>query len=111
VKGHCAASESKEKFIEVVAPDASSYKPGDRVQVYGATSMGMKAVFYAFVIPFLVLILTLFGVSYLTDNNELLSISVSFLFLIIYYIILARNKHKLIKEFTFNIKSINNSNP
>ncbi len=60
VKGHCNASESKEKLIDVFDMKASSYRIGEEVMIYGTTSMGMQAVLLAFGIPFLVLLITLF---------------------------------------------------
>ena len=59
VKGHCNASESKEKLIDVFDMKASSYRIGEEVMIYGTTSMGMQAVLLAFGIPFLVLLITL----------------------------------------------------
>lgn len=107
VKGHCSAADTKEKIIEINNYDGQ-YQIGDRVEVYGETSMGMRAVAMAFIIPFLILILTLFISMTVTDGNELLSVGVSFLLLIIYYIILSKNKSQLKKEFSFKIKSLNN---
>ena len=60
VKGHCNASESKEKLIDVFDMKASSYRIGEEVMIYGTTSMGMQAVLLAFGVPFLVLLITLF---------------------------------------------------
>ena len=40
-KGHCASADTKEKMIDVISNDASSYQPGDRVIVFGELSMGM----------------------------------------------------------------------
>ncbi len=58
VKGHCNASESKEKLIDVFDMKASSYRVGEEVMLYGTTSMGMQAVLLAFGVPFLVLLIT-----------------------------------------------------
>lgn len=105
-KGHCMAAESKEKIIEVTELD-HHYNIGETVEIYGATSMGMKAVLGAFIIPFLVLVISLFaGMAIMGD--ELLSSACSIGLLILYYILLAMNKHKLKSEFSFKIKSINN---
>ena len=70
VKGHCNASESKEKLIDVFDMKASSYRIGEEVMIYGTTSMGMQAVLLAFGIPFLVLLITLF-ISRLHNTNTI----------------------------------------
>ncbi|NDV65110.1 SoxR reducing system RseC family protein [Bacteroides sp. 224] len=106
VKGHCSSSESKEKIIEISSSDFA-YKIGDKVIVVGETSMGMMAVFLAFIIPFFILVVSLFVCMSVTDNNELLSGLISLGLLIPYYIVLWLNKNKLKKNFSFSIKPIN----
>lgn len=104
-KGHCMASESKEKVIEVT--DARHhYNIGEAVEVYGETSMGMKAVLWAFIVPFLVLVITLFVLMGIT-GHELLSSGCAVGVLALYYMLLGFNKHKLKNDFSFKIKTIN----
>jgi Positive regulator of sigma E activity len=107
VKGHCSAADSKEKIIEINNFDGQ-YQIGETVEIYGETSMGMKAVLLAFVIPFLIIIISLFILMSVTNGNELLSTGGALLLLVIYYLILSKNKKQLKKEFSFKIKSINN---
>ena len=59
VKGHCSSADTKEKLIDVI-DESSSYQPGDRVWVTGELSMGVMAVLFAFIFPFLILIISLF---------------------------------------------------
>ena len=89
----CAAcsANTKEKMIDVISNDASSYQPGDRVIVFGELSMGMMAVLLAFIIPFCVLIISLF-IFMAIWNDELLSAICSLALLIPYYYILWLNK-------------------
>lgn len=107
VKGHCSSADSKEKLIHITDYDARNYKPGDSVQIIGTTTMGMKAVTLAFVIPFLLMILTLFTTMYLT-GNELLSAIGALIILFPYYILLHAGKNRMKKNFSFTIKQINN---
>ena len=109
VKGHCNASESKEKLIDVFDVKASSYRKGEEVMLYGTTSMGMQAVFLAFGIPFLVLLITLFIAMRLTDGNELKSALIALLDLIPYYLIIYVCRNKLSKKFSFTIEPIKNN--
>ena len=53
VKGHCNASESKEKLIDVFDMKASSYRTGEEVMLYGTTSMGDASRIAGFWYPFL----------------------------------------------------------
>ena len=64
VKGHCNASESKDKLIDVYENHSAEYYIGQNVMVHGTTSMGMQAVLLAFGVPFLVLFIALYKASY-----------------------------------------------
>ncbi len=107
IKGHCNASESKEKLIDVYDQNATNFHIGQNVMVMGTTSMGMQAVILAFGVPFIVLFITLYITMQITDN-ELISALVGLSSLIPYYIILYINKGRLRKKFSFDIKPINN---
>lgn len=108
VKGHCNASESKDKLVDVYGVKLESYHVGEEVIVCGTTSMGMRAVVLAFGVPFLVLILTLLLALSLTDGDELLSAVVALLALIPYYLLIYLYRDKLSKRFSFMIETINN---
>lgn len=105
---YCNSSESKEKIIDIYDKNASSYHLGEDVLIYGTTSMGMRAIFWAFAVPFFVMILTLFIAMRLTNENEVFSSIATLLSLSLYYFILYLLKGKMSKKFTFTIKSINN---
>lgn len=109
VKGHCNASESKEKLIDVFDVKASSYRVGEEVMLYGTTSMGMQAVWLAFGVPFLVLLITLFVAMRLTDGDELKSALIALLALVPYYLIIYVCRNKLSKKFSFTLEPIKNN--
>ena len=67
-KGHCSSADSKDKIIDIMDTAAASYQVGERVMVVGETSMGMMAVVLAFIIPFVLLIFSLFLFIY--DNKD-----------------------------------------
>ncbi|BDW77537.1 SoxR reducing system RseC family protein [Bacteroides finegoldii] len=106
-KGHCSSADSKDKIIDVIDTAASSYRVGEKVMVIGETSMGMMAVVLAFIIPFILLIFSLFLFMALMEN-ELYSALLSLAILIPYYFILWLNKTRLKQKFSFTIKPINN---
>ena len=106
-KGHCSSADSKDKIIDDIDTAASSYRVGEKVMVIGETSMGMMAVVLAFIIPFILLIFSLFLFMALMEN-ELYSALLSLAILIPYYFILWLNKTRLKQKFSFTIKPINN---
>jgi sigma-E factor negative regulatory protein RseC len=106
VKGHCSASESKEKMVDIYSPSASSYNVGDRVIVVGAASLGMEAVLLAFVVPFLLLVVSLFVCMSLTGSDELLSSLIAMLLLVPYYFVVWLFRDRLKNKFSFTIKPI-----
>lgn len=106
VKGHCSSAETKEKLVDVYDVDAASYRPGDRVWVAGRLSMGSMAVLLAFILPFLVLIVSLF-VLMAVRNDELFAALGSLALLIPYYYILWLNKARIGKKFSFSVLPMN----
>ncbi|MCD8181816.1 MAG: SoxR reducing system RseC family protein [Bacteroides sp.] len=106
IKGHCSSADTKEKLIDITDEDAASYQPGDQVWVIGELSMGAMAILYAFIFPFLVLIISLF-IFMAIWNDELRAALCSLGLLIPYYYILWLNKSRVGKKFSFSIKPIN----
>ena len=45
-KKMCNSSESKEKLVDIVSPEAFSYQVGEEVLLTGSVEMGLKAVFW-----------------------------------------------------------------
>ena len=103
IKGHCNASESKEKMIDVFEVNAS-YQIGEEVVLCGTTSMGMQAVLLAFGVPLLILLLALGVTMHLTDNDALISSLVGLLSIVPYYLVIYFCKDKLKKTFSFTIE-------
>ena len=103
IKGHCNASESKEKLIDVFEVNAS-YQIGEEVVLLGTTSMGMQAVLLAFGVPLVILIVALGVTMHLTDGNALVSSLVGLLSIVPYYFAIHFNKYKLKKTFSFTIE-------
>ena len=102
-----ASADSKDKIIDITDVTAASYQVGERVMVIGETSMGMMAVTLAFIIPFVLLIVSLFAWMALI-GNELYAALLSLAVLIPYYFVLWLNKTRMKQHFSFTIKPINN---
>lgn len=108
VKGHCSASETKEKIIDVYNKNNVPCQVGERVMIVGTTSMGMKAVLLAFVLPFIVLLLALIISLKLTGGDEAVSALVSLGALVPYYLIIYICRNRLSRSFMFILESIYN---
>jgi len=105
VKGHCSSADTKEKLIDITVDSRFSYQPGDRVTVIGELSMGVTAVLLAFILPFLILVISLF-VFMAIWNSELWSALGSLGLLVPYYFVLWLCKERLAKRFLFSIAPI-----
>ena len=109
VKGHCNISETKEKIIDIHDKEsADCCSVGQEVMVCGTTSMGMKAVVLAFVLPFIVLLAALFVTMRVTDGDEAASALVSLCTIIPYYIIIYLLRNRISRTFSFTLETINN---
>lgn len=105
IKGHCNASESKEKLIDVYGVNAS-YQVGEEVVVCGATSVGMRAVWLAFGVPVLILLVALSVAMYVTNEDALVSSLVGLLAVVPYYLIIYMCRDKMNKTFSFTIEKL-----
>ena len=101
-KGACNITELKNEIIEVVKTQGKEYNPGDRVQVYMEKSLGTKAVFLGYLLPFLLVLATLIIMLSLTSNQGLAGL-VSLGVLIPYYLILYAKRKVMKKTFVFKI--------
>jgi len=101
-KSACTAADQAEKFVDVEY-DGNDLKQGDAVTVTGQASMGLLAVLLAFVLPFVLILITLFVVGSFTEN-ETLSGTVALLILIPYFIILSLFNAKLKSKLKFQIR-------
>jgi len=101
-KGACSASDMDEKIIEAESFD-TTLKIGDTVQLTGESSMGLFAVLIAFVIPFLLILLSLYVSGFYT-TNEAISGTISLGILIPYFIILSFFNKKLKNKLKFSVQ-------
>lgn len=105
-KGACTMSDMKEKSIDVI-DYSNRFEVGEKVNLTYQESLGWLAMFLAYVLPFIVVILTLIIVSEIT-KDELISGIAALAVLVPYYITLSLFKGKLKKTFSFTIEKIVN---
>lgn len=101
----CCASESKDKIIDI--QDSSGiFQVGEKVMIYGQSSMGMLAVLLAFVIPILIVV-TAIALGTSREWDETVTGLSGLLLLVPYYYILYLLRNKLKKRFVFTLKKLN----
>ena len=100
--GACNASDMQEKIIEANLRD-KKLKVGEWVTIISKESMGFKALFLGYVLPFLVVLVTLI-IATLLKLTELTAGLLSVGMLIPYYAVLYLTKDKIKKSFIFEIQ-------
>lgn len=103
-KGICSAADMAEKIIETVPLE--KVEAGDKVIVEMEEKLGLKAVVIAFLIPFILLVLTVFLVSCLTNSEAAAAFS-GLGILVPYYAGIYFMKGYFKKSFIFNCRKIN----
>lgn len=98
----CTASEKKDKIIEIT-DTSGTYRPGEKVRICGRSSLGLQAVFLAFVVPLILIVVAL------TAGNQwqwgdTASAATCLILLAAYYGLLYLFRDKLGKRFTFTLE-------
>ena len=104
VKGKCPLPESKEELITIDIENAGTYKVGDEVTVCLKTSLGLRAVLIAYIVPFIILMIVLIGVFTITKNEPAAGIS-ALGSLVPYYLLLFLLREKSKAKFKLRIRS------
>ena len=104
IASHCTSSESKEKIIDVYEKSTLNYTIGEQVILSANIGVGYIASLYAYVIPMVLMLLTLIIVQF-TTHNEALSALMSIAVLIPYGIVLYFFKNKISKQVYFKIEN------
>ena len=102
--GLCGMSDIAEKAIEVPTDPYASYGVGDEVSVVLKASMGMKAVWLAYVIPLVLMVAALLG-TLAAGGSELLAGLVAIAAIALYYGVIWLLRDRLRNEYIFNIKA------
>jgi len=102
-KQACTMADMKEKIIEVQGHDNQSFHPGDDVTVSFDESSGMKAVFFGYVLPLIILVASIIIFLSVLKNEGLAALLALFM-MVPYYFGLFLFRKKLGKEFRFRIE-------
>ena len=102
-KSLCGMSEEEEKVIMLPTDPYSQHKVGDEVQVCTKMSMGLKAVWISYVIPWAVLMILILSLSSVIESEALRAL-VAIGGVAVYYFIIWLFRDRLATEFVFYIK-------
>lgn len=102
ISGHCNASESKTKYVDVSTPDIEGLNVGDKVSVSASQTVVAKALLLCFGLPFVVLVVVLAAV-YASTGDDVLSGGVSILSLLPYYLLLYCFRNRVGRSVVFVI--------
>jgi sigma-E factor negative regulatory protein RseC len=100
-KGMCTLSDKEEKLIDIEMPNGMEKKVGDVVTVVVTQQRGMQAVVLAYILPALVVILSLVGL--LKIVSEPVAIILSLLSLAVYYILLYLFRNRISSKFVMTL--------
>ena len=104
VAGHCHASESKEKIVDVLnVRDAARLKVGDSVTVCASHDVANRALLLGFGLPLLILVsVLLIALFFLSDEG--LAAMMALLALVPYYILLYLLRDRIRQKMAFFIE-------
>lgn len=100
--GRCGFAESKEKEVDVPAADWSDYQPGQTVTVHIDESRGMLAVWLAYVLPALLMLAAIVGLS-LARVPEWAVVLSAFAVLGLYILVLYLRRRRVERHFTLTV--------
>lgn len=100
----CQMGEATEKVIDV-SINPSDFHKGELVRVIMKKSLGLRATLLAYIIPFIIILLSLIILTS-TGISEGISGVVSLLLLVPYYIVLYFFKNTLQKTFQFTLNKV-----
>ena len=103
-KAACLLTDCKVKTIEVEAKDISSFKIGQEVEVCLEENAARWALFFAFVVPLLVLVISMIFLMYVMQS-ELMSALFSLAMVGVYYFCLFLCKGYFTKKMRITVKN------
>lgn len=100
-KGMCSVSELKEKVVDAELRN-DDFSIGDTVNIVGKSSLGIIAVLLAYVMPFLLIVVTMVVLNHFIQN-ELVVGTVSLAMLIPYFFIMRLFNKRMSRKFRFYV--------
>ncbi len=104
-KGACSAADMQEKIVTVRKSLNDAYQTGQQVTVLMKRELGTLAVFFGYIFPFLVMLITLI-VLIINDFSEGIAGLAAIVVLVPYYLILYLMRDRLNDKFVFAVKPL-----
>lgn len=101
-KGKCGFAESKERTVEIETAEWKKFRPGMSVEVQVNQSKGMEAVWWAYLLPAVLLVVCVITLLQVLQN-ELLAVLITLLCLALYVGVLYLCRKKFQSRFSFNL--------
>lgn len=101
--GLCGMADVVEKAVELPTDPYASYGVGDEVELVLKASMGMKAVWLAYVVPLLILLAVILGL-FALGVGEVVAGLAGIAAVGVYYFLLWLFRNRLKNEYVFTIK-------
>ena len=99
-KSACQIGDAKDEIMSIKTAEASSFSADEEVQVLMRTSLGMRAVLYAYLLPLVVLLAAFLAIRQFT-SSEIVQVLGAFVLVAAYYFVLYKLRGRLEKRFQF----------
>ena len=103
LKENCTVSDCRSRNILVEADNPQRYAPGSRVTVLMDSRLGWWAVFYAYILPLILVLGSLFAILTATAD-ETAAAAGALAVLVPYYLLRAAMKKRLLSRYAFRLK-------
>ncbi|MBQ3635618.1 MAG: SoxR reducing system RseC family protein [Bacteroidales bacterium] len=100
----CNAAESKRKLVKTYLVPGQTVALGEEVTIVGEESMGLKAAVLAYVVPLILMLVTLL-ISHAFSLSDLIGGIAALVVAGIYFVVLRSFRSRLDKTFQFRIKN------
>ena len=103
LKENCTVSDCRSRNILVETDNPQRYAPGSRVTVLMDSRLGWWSVFYAYILPLILVLSSLFAILAATAD-ETAAAAGAVPLLVPYYLLLAAMKKRLLSRYAFRLK-------
>jgi len=105
----CSSAEKVEKIIDIHY-FTGKFEQGQAVIVIGRSGVGLKAVFLAYLLPLILMVTGMvLSLEWIFPGKEGLAAIISLIIPILYYLLLYPFRNILKRNFTFNVRSVSES--
>jgi positive regulator of sigma E activity len=104
-KGVCNMDQQDGKHLNVFDTSPDQYSIGEKVKIVIKETLGLKAVFIAYIIPFILLMVTLFVMEPVL-KSEIRAGLMALAMLVPYYLLVFLYKDRIQKEINFNLEKL-----